>query len=518
MRRLLLVVFLAATWALLGHSLPVAAYSSDGKQFINADNTFYAYVKSGETLSADFVRVAGDSAFDNIPGPVTFVIDGLGVAEQRCTAPANVAIGKGCHFAAQTASKSGIWRIQLIPPTNAKVYNEAAPNVHWGGSWFSWNITVDAGTTEQHGRLWTEQYNLRQHADARYLDNLVNFYISEDGYIYKATEFGYNGQISTLSADGIGNRLGTSCVSAYESVEVGDATASPAYGTCGSSYKMFFEQPAGDLPTSAMQWDGKTTDWIRPNVNHPSISDLKFKSDGSNDQLSGTISFVLHNFVGQYQIKIDVDNNGGFDDQNDVVLNEQVKKLANGQQQIHFQGVDKQGQIISPSATIGIQVAITKVAEIHLTAADVEGRTGGLELVRLNGDNAPTTRLCWNDTGLALTTRTNTTPTSDGRDCPDSTGGLHSWGYDDNSWGNARYIDDWVYASAKLDGTNQIKYPDVTVVATKTTRNPLALVVAITAFALLIIIILIVVIRARRHRMQKPPQLPPPTDFGTPRY
>lgn len=516
MRRFLTVAFIAFLWVFLGHSLPAEAYSSDGKQFISGDNVFYTYVKSGETLSADFVRAGFDEPFDTVRGPVTFVVNGPGMDEQRCVAPANVAVGQGCHFPAQTAIKSGIWRVQVIAPDGAKVYEQAAPNAHWGKNWFSWSIAVNSGTTEQHGRIWTEQYNLRQPAAAQYTDDLMTFYVSQDGYIYRATERGYNGQISTLSADGIGNRLGTTCRSAYMSVEVGDSHASPTYGSCGSAYKLFFEQPSGELPTSAIQWDGKATDWIRPNVSHPSIDGLKFTSDGSADQLSGTISFVLHNFIGQYQVRIDTNNNGSFDEQSDVTLNEQVKKLSDAEQKIHFQGVDKQGQVISPSATIRVQIAITKVAEIHLIAADVEGRAKGLELVRLNGDNAPTTRLCWNDTGLALS-RANTTPVADGRDCPDSTGGLHNWAYDDNAWGNARYIDDWIYASAKLDGKNQITYPDVVATQNAKAQSPLVLIIAGVVLLLLVVTAVIVIIRLR-HRAQKPPQLPPPTDFGTPRY
>ena len=271
---------------------------------------------------------------------------------------------------------------------------------------------------------------------------------------------------------------------------------------------MFFEQPAGDLPVSATRWDG-TTDWIQPNVSHPSLGELHFMTDKSQDQQSGTISFFLHNFIGQYQIKVDVDNDGNFDGQNDVTLNEQMKKLSNGLQQVHFDGVDKTGQIIPTSQKIGIEIVITKVAEIHLVASDVEGRTGGVELIRMNGDNAPTTRLCWNDTQLepiSLTDPTYTTPVTDGRSCPDSTGGVHGWGYNDSSWGNARYIDDWIYASAKLDGSSQIVYPEDAIANTAMAKKNwllLALVVAlfISAGATGVVI----VIRRRKNSRQLQP-------------
>jgi hypothetical protein len=503
MRRLFLLVAISVVGVLAGHASSVSAYSSDGKQFINADNTFYAYVKGGETIAADFTYAPFPSAFDSVRGEVTFTLDGPDAKQQKCVTPTNLAAGQGCHFAPVTATKSGIWRIQVTPPADAKVYDQAAPNAHWGANWFAWSISVKSGASEQPGRVWTEQYNVRQPDDAAYIDNLIHYYISEDGYIYKATEYGYNGQISTLSADGIGVRSGTKCTSAYQSVDVSSTDFSPSYGTCGSGYKLFFEQPAGDLPASATTWDGKT-DWVRPSISRPSIAELHFVSNGSQDQQSGTVSFFLRNFVGQYQVKIDVDNDGSFDGQNDVVLNQQMKKLSSGLQQVYFDGVDKTGQIIPTTQKIGIKIEITKVAEIHLVAVDVEARTGGIELTRLNGDNAPTTRVCWNDTDLEeFGDASLMTKERDGRSCPDSTGGVHAWINAANSWGNARYIDDWSYASARLDGTNTMIFPQDSVAGTVVSKQNWLLVVGATVAVVLVVIIAAAIVITRRHKRQQ---------------
>lgn len=512
MRRLFLLSFVFTLFVVISSSHAVSAVSSDPKQFISADNTFYAYVKAGETISSSFARVDQNEPFDTVRGDVVITLDGPGVPQQRCVAPANVAIGQGCQFAAQTAIKTGIWRIQFTVPDSAKTYYEVSPVVRWAKNLFNWNITVKNTDGEQQGRVWTERYAIRQPAATSYIDDFISYYISEDGYIYKATNRGYNGQISTLSADSVGIRSGTNCVSAYQSSEVSNSKLSPALGTCGGSYKLFFEEPAGDLPTKATKWDS-TTDWIRPNISRPTVSELQFTSDKSVDQQSGTISFYLRNFIGQYTIKIDVDGDGSFEGQSDVTLNEQMKKLSNGLQQVHFAGVDKGGQIIQPSQQIGIKIDITKVAEIHLVAADVEGRTGGIELVRLSGDNAPTTRICWNDTELAaLSDSVLMTPTLDGRNCPDSVGGVHGWAYADSSWGNARYIDDWIYASAKLIGDNQIVYPNTKTAAVTQSQKNWQLVVAIVTAAVIVGSIVVVVIVIRRHR--KPPQPPTPVAFS----
>lgn len=439
--------------------LTVHALSSNPKMFISADNTFYAYVKAGETISAAFLRVNAHEPFDTVRGDVKITMEGPDAQPQTCIASKDVPVGQGCRFVNQTAAKSGIWRIKFEVPENARTYPEVSPAVRWAKNWFNWNIVVSGFEGEEHGRVWTERYAIRQPPDPQFIDDFTHYYISEDGYIYKATTRGYNGQISTLSADSIGIRKGTSCVSAYQSTDVGNADFSPALGACGNAYKLFFELPAGDLPTKAVQWD-KKEDWVRPNISRPSVSELHFISDNSVDQQSGAITFYLRNFIGQYQIKIDVDNDGSFNGQSDVTLNQQMKKLTNSLQRIRFDGADRFGQIIQPSQKIGIKVEITKVAEIHFVAADVEGRTGGLELVRISGDNAPTTLLCWNDTELAPLSADLTTAEIDGRECPNSMGGVHKWAYADASWGNARYIDDWIYAAAKLGGNNQIVYPN----------------------------------------------------------
>jgi hypothetical protein len=508
MKRMGLVIALAFV-AVVGGGSTTQALSNDPKMFISADNTFYAYVKGGEKISASFDRVNQHEPFDTVRGDVTVTLDGPQFTQQTCVLKKDVAFGQGCSFAPVTATKTGIWRINFVVPEGSKTYPEVSPVVRWAKNWFNWNITVSGSDGEKQGRIWTERYAIRQPAPVEFSTDITNYYISEDGYIYRAVTKGYNGQISTLSADSIGIRKGTECTSAYQSADVNNANKlAPALGACGNAYKLFFEEPAGDLPTKARNWENKE-EWVRPNINRPTISELHFESDKSQDQQSGTISFYLKNFIGQYQIKIDVDNNGDFDGQNDVVLNQQMKKLTTAIQRVKFQGVDRRGQIIMPSQKIGIKVNITKVAEIHLVAADVEGRSGGLELVRLNGDNAPTNRICWNDTEIAELTEDLTPDTLDGRSCQVSEGGLHEWVYGDGSWGNARYIDDWVYASAKLVGDNMITFPDTTEEEAAATRQNWILIGSVIGGIIIAgVIAFVLVSRRKKKQASQFPQAP----------
>lgn len=460
MRRFILVLFISVVGLSVMLSGATAnAYKSDDSILIGADNTFYAYVKAGEKVSISFLRV-GFKSSDPLAA-ITVDVEAPGLKKQECKIQKKIAAGKGCLFSERTAVESGIWRIDFkLDDSAGKIFKEASPSVRWGGNMFSWDITIKGEDGSEKGRIWTDRYAFRQPPSEGHVGgDIDSYYVSEDGYIYKSLNKGYDGQTSILMADSIGIRKNQDCISAYRSAPVGDDELSPALGSCGNRYKLFFEEPAGNLPAEATRWDGET-DWVLPTIKRPEISELHFSPEETGDQLSGTISFFMRNFIGQYQIKIDVDNDGSFDGQNDVVLYEQLKSLSSTLQQVRYQGVDKNGQIIFPSQKIGIKVEITKVAEIHFVAVDVEGRTG-IEVTRVNGTNAPTTRLCWNDNDLEPISNVNlVTQEVDGRSCPDSSGGVHGWGFGSLSWGDKRYIDDWTYASVKIDGKNVIHYPE----------------------------------------------------------
>lgn len=491
-RRLLIATLIGLFTYIIQIPNNAQAYTPGSKQFINADNTFNVYVKAGEKISASFLRFDFQEPLDTVRGDVTVTIEGPDVKSETCVLAKDVPVDQGCTFSPRQAPVTGVWQVKFQVPDGSSTFEEVSPDVRWTKNMFRWSISVTGNEGEERGRIWTERYALRQPPYAQYIDDYTHYYVSEDGYIYRAFTRGYNGQISILSADSIGIRKGKECTSAYRSSEVSNSEYSPALGSCGNRFKLFFEEPAGDLPVKAKRWDGKE-DWIRPEISRPTISDLSFKPDNSNDQLSGYISFNLRNFIGQYQIKVDVDNDGSFDGQNDVTMNQQMKKLNSGIQRIRFSGSDRQGLIISPASIIGVKVLITKVAEIHFVAADVEGRTGGLELVLVNGANAPSTELCWNDTDLLPLASGLTTALLDGRSCLDSTGGVHGWPFDNESWGNKRYIDDWVYASAKLVGANQITYPNANSINESTYRmkqNTVVIAIISTISALILIFVI----------------------------
>jgi hypothetical protein len=505
------VVIVFASVGAFGHT--VGATSSNSRLFVSADNTFFVYARGGEKITANFTRSSEKETTEILPEVVTVVLDGPSLDPQQCTLAKDIKTGDGCGFSDVTAPQTGIYRVQFKLPETAKVYAQVSPNVRWGANMFSWKVTVSDNGIEKTGRIWSEFYAVRQPFAAEDAVDLVYYYMSESGYLYKATYKGYNGQISTLSADAFGIRTGNKCESAYRSIEVNDTKMSPSFGACGGSYKLFFEQPAGDLPQNAKQWDGKQG-WVNPSITRPVVSDLKFTGDKSGDVQSGKISFKLKNFVGQYLVKVDTNNDGSFDGTADVRIARTLNKLTDDTQELNFSGINRDGQPVPSSQPIGVKIVIEKLAEIHLVNADVEGRTGGLELIRQSGDNAPTTRMCWDDTDLPpLTNALLMTKVLDGRNCPDSTGGVHGWAYATGSWGDVRYIDDWASANAKVDGTIEIRYPDETEpLITKVSKLNVQVVVAVVGGTIVLLVALVFIIKLvlqrRKHaRMLKEAQL-----------
>lgn len=510
------VVALLGLVATLGGA-SVHAAGSNGKTFLAGDNIFYAYVESGEKVTINFNRSDQKDQTGIPPQPVTVTVDAPGLAKQSCVIPTNVPTGQGCGFTL-AAAKDGIWRINFQLPANAYVHKEVAEKVKWNANLFNWNITVNDNTGERKGRLWSELYGIRQQPPASFLTDLTFYYQSEDGYLYRVIYRGYHGQFSTLSADAFGIVKKGECTTAYQSIATNNGTMMPSFGECGGSYKLFFEQPSDDLPTQAARWDD-SKDWVRPNIDRPVVEGLKFTPDQAADRQSGTITYTLKNFVGQYEVRIDTNGDGSYDGPNDITLKRQIKNLKDaGQKTIKFDGLDRSDKIIPRTQQITMKVNIAKSGEIHLVGADIEGREGGIELVRLSGDNAPSTDVCWNDTELGATTDAlGSQLILDGTTCPDSTGGVHKWKYsisEGATWGNARYIDDWVYTSARVKGTAEIKYPEkLAMIEEEVAQRNMGLGIIVGIVIAVILIIVAAVIWVKHRHKNDGTNLLPPTQF-----
>jgi fimbrial isopeptide formation D2 family protein/uncharacterized repeat protein (TIGR01451 family)/LPXTG-motif cell wall-anchored protein len=313
-------------------------------------------------------------------------------------------------------------------------------------------VTVlDGGGAEKTGRTWTNSYSINQTAVAPELNYWV---VNNTGYLYHVRLSDYNGINSIIQANSVGwpSDDCTPTYSSFENTVDGSNEPLPPLPDCGELYRVFFESPAGDLPQTAPSAQGTVN--VLPSVLGPAdlvVDDLAFQQDSLSAN-SGTFSYsITPRFSGSYQLQIDVDGNGSYDDPRDVVA--QLGADGSGSYTYHFDGVDGEGNPITDCTQMHARLFFDKLGEIHVLQTDVEQRSG-ISITRENGAGAPNSTVYWDDSQMPGT-RANGTPQTDGTAGVDSSTSVHGWAYSTNSWGNQRVIDDWTYLPAEL-GTGEI--------------------------------------------------------------
>jgi hypothetical protein len=454
------LVTAAALLVVVLPAVPAPAAQNPTKTTVAAGQSFYAFVDAGENLDVTFTKAGGHLA---VYGTATFTVRGPGFTTQSCSDHASTPNGTSCTFTDLTSTEAGIWQI-------AFTHNLSTVDG------YAWTINVQDGSTTVPGRVWSEQFLVSQDNNTALLEL---WYQSQEGYLYKGSYKLYNGVYSEISADATGVALKDTCVSAYESMDTAGTYADtdrlwrPPLGQCGDPYKIFFERPAADLPATASRWDGTTT-WIVTTPAAPDLANLRF-TPNSDSVHSGAFTFDVTDFTGQLKVQVDANGDGDYGDPEDVTNPVAAKP---GPVTVAFDGKDGTGAVIPISRAIKAQAAIAQAGEIHFAQSDVELR-GAMTVVAVNGPNAGSATLHWNDTTLRVADRNCSTPVLDGRGGVDSTNGVHGWSCGNNSnnglsgsWGDVRVIDDWTYATANEAEELAIPGQVPELVVTKTVTSP----------------------------------------------
>lgn len=394
------------------------------------NTTFYAYMQAGESLDVSFTK-----AFTNADGDFTFTVtDPTGAVAWTCPMPGSAPVGTTCAVPDLTGP-AGVWTIAQSQATTE------------GGSSFDWDITVsDSDAAAQTGRVWTNDYGAYQ-TDGVQTRDLSYTVLNDTGYRYAVTLNDYNGIGSRIIANSLGltSPEGAPLYASGPASGINPAQTSPPY-------RIFFDEPSAALPATAPSAQGTMT--VAPPLLTPAdlaVDDLAFEPASGNSG-SGTFSYSIdERFSGAYDLQIDTNGNGSYDDAVDRTIT--LGADGTGEYTYDFDGLDGEGEVVADCTLMNARIFFEQLGEIHLLQIDVEGRTGGIEIVRLNGSAAAADTIYWDDTNLEATTgpRANTTPILDGTDGIASTGGVHGWANNGNSWGNNRTIDDWTYDPIALE-------------------------------------------------------------------
>lgn len=296
------------------------------------------------------------------------------------------------------------------------------------------------------GRVFTTAYSLWQSTPA----DIDLWVVNDAGYQYEVSLLGYNGIQSTLTSDAVGNPVAPGeCESMFASY---DAFGLSSGQDC-DKHRIFFSEPSADLPETAPSASGVVP--VLPAVldaNALEVSDTQFFPEGGSTRAGAFDSSINAAFTGHYWFEIDTNNNGSYTDPVDVRVHEAAD--GSGAYTTDFDGFDGAGEQVGECSTLNARVYFDTVGETHVRMDDVEGLAGGIEVTRLNGAGAPSSTLFWDDTTLT-SERANATPVIDGTAGIDSTGGVHGWEFDSNSWGHERQVDNWAFAPIDA-GTGEI--------------------------------------------------------------
>ncbi|SDQ15384.1 DUF7507 domain-containing protein [Leucobacter chromiiresistens] len=385
---------------------------------------FYVYVKAGE-----YLYVKTDQKTD-------YIRDNEG--KDHAWEPIGNTFGP--------AKSDGIWQVYLATG------NPANPV----GSWDIEPRTSTSASSGVQGRVWTNQYYIRQNDGVNATKVNLNYWMMNDtGYLYQVEMRGFRGMNSTIAANSVGNKKSaTNCSSAYRSVDTWSGLESTL--DCGDRYRIFFSKPAADLPATAKA--GNRTMYVAPQPltkEELNQSELTYDpSAASQGNFAGTFtSKITERFQGNYKLQIDTDGNDSFTDAKDVTID--LAADGSGTYKYVWDGKDQDGKLVPSSGKkMNARILFDKVGEMHIVQRDVEGRDG-IRVTLRNGDreNVGDTTLSWDDRALSTKNRESVTPNRDGRAGVDSSGFVHGWEYsyschevdeDCGAWGNNRAIEDWV--------------------------------------------------------------------------
>lgn len=157
--------------------------------------------------------------------------------------------------------------------------------------------------------------------------------------------------------------------------------------------------------------------------------------------------------TGEFNILIDLNNNGTFDAGTDVRLTQNVQGGSSGT--VVWDGLGGNGQRVASGTTVQFNFTNLGVA-VHFPLFDAEGNPDGFRVRNVRPSNgANYDLLYWDDTNLSATAF----PTRTQLNGVDSTPGVHAWGATTDD-GNGILVNTWTYGFASLQGARSFVYAD----------------------------------------------------------
>jgi gliding motility-associated-like protein len=172
-----------------------------------------------------------------------------------------------------------------------------------------------------------------------------------------------------------------------------------------SNHKLFFNLPDPALPKQGLTYDYYRLfthqTWLNPDIPDYSLPlyDVDFSALKGPDSIyslcgdkvmaAGVGGYITFRTVGwgQLTLRLDIDQNGSFNDPADVLL---TKTVGGGADSIFWNGLNGLGAIVPPQKDFPLRLRFSGTlysGEMHFQLFDVENMVGGIAISRLNGQN-----------------------------------------------------------------------------------------------------------------------------------
>jgi len=486
--------------------------------------THYAYVQAGEVIHAASSAQGSGNGRITLTAPdgtaYTSANNTTGQIDSRTAelaGPRLLSQGTGSNrystFNRTAAtSQAGIWKIEFTP--TGDVNSSATPsvtsvaaNANWTHSASSeliaaWDVSVESSGAWIPGRVYTNVVNLHLSSS-----QTTGFYgelyaLTKDGYIYRVNNNGNNGVGFTFFFNNKGFLSGDNAL--YKSMNFSAGISSYVQSPLAAdtaqniTHKIFYSQPATDMPTSAIGSVPGNSTWLKNTIVEPKV--LNVSLEGS-ETTPGQVSSVKGGYVkfnagvqGSYVITIESASIPAT-----FSTRTFTGSAVSGNNSIFWDGKDGNANSLSQgNQPIRIKVQL-RGAEVHFPFIDMEINPNGMILELLNGTDSSNERfrVYWDDSDIIRTTTNDqgkapnpiNAAVNGSLSGPSGTGG-HMWGQQTNNtsplssanlpngFGNEKSIDTWSYikgTEAQYNTSVIVKIADLQVASVTSDKTNIAL-------------------------------------------
>lgn len=379
--------------------------------------------------------------------------------------------------------EEGVWTVIFDYPSYSNAaFNNIFNNAPWTRSInqpvsrrvvLAWDITVsqngagnEVGSTLLEGRVYTNEYISLINGNG--FSTSPTFYVlTREGFLYQVDIDQADPFRFPISSNSRGLVNGISQEPVYQSrdelsfIRDNDPNSwidsvylyEPQARDFGNlvNNKIFFNLPNPDLPATAVVTDIFRNDthqtWLNTQLQLAEVDSIYFNGEGCD---LGYLEFGLGGFFvinanvnGRVTLKLDIDNNGSFDDPVDVLLSGEFDAPIDT---IFWDGKDGNG-VPLPFGSYTIPYTGTfRFGEIHVALSDVENNSGGVTFTWLNpSPNLPDSLFYYDHSFIGGAVSGGGTP---GNPLPTTIPFTYS-----GNFGNDKYLDQWTFVESIFDTT-----------------------------------------------------------------